>query len=153
MHTIRWFFCRNGFNCSKKSAWMSQLTRYASNVPSFLRKKYANFFLRKNASNFDFFLLWKSFLLILFFLLLLHSSASLVEGKFPLTLMLVFNVLMERFEAVTEAVEVLRPMVTTTGPFLTSLKRPMASWWVMPWTGTLLIEKISSPARLEKGWC
>ena len=153
MHTIRWFFRRNGFNCSKKSAWMSQLTRYASNVPSFLRKKYANFFCAKMPQISIFFFFESLFLLILFFLLLLHSSASLVEGKFPLTLMLVFNVLMERFEAVTEAVEVLRPMVTTTGPFLTSLKRPMASWWVMPWTGTLLIEKISSPARLEKGWC
>lgn len=46
---------------------MSQLTRYASNVPSFLRKKIRNFFLRKNASNFDFFLPRKFFLLISFF--------------------------------------------------------------------------------------
>ena len=44
----------------------------------------------------------------------------------------------------------LRPKVTTSWPCLTSLKRAMASWWVMPCTDRPLIEYISSPVIKER---
>ena len=39
----------------------------------------------------------------------------------------------------------LRPIVNTNSPCLTSLNSDMASWCVIPWTALPLIENISSP--------
>ena len=44
----------------------------------------------------------------------------------------------------------LRPMVTWTAPSLTSLKMPMASWWVRPATDRPFTENISSPENKNK---
>jgi len=119
---------------------------------TFVRKRYAfTQMLRKKCLKFHFFFFEIVFSLICVNFVFLHyySSVSFVVVVVNCCWPLMLIVLMERFEAETEAVEVLLPMVTTTGPFLTSLKSPMASWWVMPCTGTLLMEKISSPGRMS----